>query len=152
MRRKSNLVLCVLLLWIIGLSACATSAPIGKYHALKDSSQSILANTTDTYTRIEKLQRRFVITSAPDKPINQDTFKPQINGQSYDLVPELRYREAAFEVLVKYLTVLSVLSSKDYMADVDKASIELSASLQRGGRGQSLYRTFRKPSVINGNF
>ncbi len=130
MRRKSNLLSYVLLLWIIALSACATSAPIGKYQALKNSSQSLLSNTTDTYTRIEKLQRRFVITSAPDKPINEDTFKPQIDGQSYDLVPELRYREAAFEVLVKYLTVLSVLSSKDYMADVDKASIELSGSLQ----------------------
>jgi len=130
MRRKSNLLSYVLLLWIIALSACATSAPIGKYQALKNSSQSLLSNTTDTYTRIEKLQRRVVITSAPDKPINEDTFKPQIDGQSYDLVPELRYREAAFEVLVKYLTVLSVLSSKDYMADVDKASIELSGSHQ----------------------
>ncbi len=129
-KRKINLLIPVLLLCIIVLSACATSAPISKYQALKDSSQSLLTNTTDTYTRIEKLQRRFVITTAFDKPINQDTFKPQIDGQSYDLVPELRYREAAFEVLVKYLTVLSVLSSKDYMADIDKASIELSGSLQ----------------------
>jgi hypothetical protein len=127
--RKNHLLTPVLLLFIIALSSCA-SVPVSKYQALKESSQSLLTNTTDTYTRIEKLQRRFVITSAPDSPINQDTFKPQIDGQSYDLVPELRYREAAFEVLVKYLTVLSVLSSKDYMADIDKASIDLSASIQ----------------------
>ncbi len=129
-KRKFNLLIPVLLLCALTLSACATSVSVDKYQTLKDSSQSLLTNTTDTYTRIEKLQRRFVITSAPNEPINRDTFKPQINGQSYDLVPELRYREEAFEVLVKYLTVLSALSSKDYMTDIDKASVELYGSMQ----------------------
>jgi len=114
---------------VILLSACA-SAPVGKYKVLKDSSQSLLTNTTDTYTRIEKLQARFVVTAAEDKPIDLNTFKPLIGGQSFDITPTLRYREQAFEVLVKYLNVLSVLASKDYMSDIDKASIELSSSLQ----------------------
>ncbi len=114
---------------VIVLSACA-SAPVGKYKVLKDSSQSLLTNTTDTYTRIEKLQARFVVTAAEDKPIDLNTFKPLIGGQSFDITPALRYREQAFEVLVKYLNVLSVLASKDYLSDIDKASIELSSSLQ----------------------
>jgi hypothetical protein len=114
---------------VIVLAACA-SAPVGKYKVLKDSSQSLLTNTTDTYTRIEKLQTRFIVTAAEDKPIDLNTFKPLMGGQSFDITPALRYREQAFEVLVKYLSVLSVLASKDYVSDIDKASIELSSSLQ----------------------
>lgn len=131
MRKKEiGLFAVVSLLCFIVLSACA-SVPASKYQVLKDSSQSLLTNTTDTYTRIEKLQRRYIVTKAPDKPIDLNTFKPLTgDGQSYDIVPELRYREQAFEVLVKYINVLSALSSKDYMSDIDKASIELSGSLQ----------------------
>lgn len=132
--RKKNiclLVLVSLLCAVAMLSACVPSVSVVKYQILKDSSQSLLTNTVDTYTRIEKLQRRFVVTSAPDKTINLNTFKPLTDdGQSYDIVPALRYREQAFEVIVKYLNVLSALSSKDYMSDIDKASIELSSSLQ----------------------
>ena len=115
----------------IWFSACSAKIPVGKYAALKDSSQSVLNNTTDTYTRIEKLQRYYLILTAPDKPIDRDTFKPHIvKGKRYDIVPELRFREAAFEVLVKYVTVLYGLSSKDYVSDVDKASQELAGSLK----------------------
>ncbi len=110
-------------------SACA-SAPVGKYKVLKDSSQSLLTNTTDTYMRIEKLQAHFAVLSAKDGPIDINTFKPLIKGQSFDITPALRYREQAFEVLVKYLNVLNVLASKDYVSDIDKSSIELSSSLQ----------------------
>jgi hypothetical protein len=44
-------------------------------------------------------------------------------------VPELRFRESAFEVIVKYVSVLYALSSKDYASDVDKASQEFAGSL-----------------------
>jgi hypothetical protein len=129
-KRKIGLLVPVSLLCVIALSACA-SVPVGKYQVLKDSSQSLLTNTTDTYTRIEKLQRLVVVASVPDKPIDVDTFKSLTDkGISYDIVPALQYREQAFEVLVKYLNVLGALSSKDYMSDIDKASIELSGSLQ----------------------
>jgi hypothetical protein len=115
----------------IWMSACAAPIPVGKYAALKDSSQSVLKNTTDTYTRIEKLQRYYLIITAPDTPIKQDTFKPRIvQWGSTDIVPELKFREAAFEVLVKYAYVLYGLSSKDYASDVDKASQELAGSLK----------------------
>lgn len=126
--RKLFLLLTIAILTLIVL-ACAT-IPTAKYQALKDSSQSLLTSTSDTYTRIEKLQRRFVITSAPDKPINRDTFKPIEEGQSYDIVPELLYREAALGVIVKYFAALNSLASKDYMSDVDKASLELSSSVK----------------------
>ncbi|MBU4231813.1 MAG: hypothetical protein KKD99_07485 [Proteobacteria bacterium] len=123
----------------IWFSACGAKIPVGKYAALKDSSQSILNNTTDTYTRIEKLQRYFLVITAPDKPIDRDTFKP-IN----DIVPRLRFRESAFEVLVKYVSVLYALSSKDYASDVDKASQELAGSLK------NLMETSKKLSTSDG--
>jgi hypothetical protein len=116
-------------------SSCAAKIPVGKYATLKDSSQSILNNTTDTYTRIDKLQRYYCVITAPeDKPIKRDTFKPHIkNGKTTDIVPALKFRESAFEVIVKYVNVLNGLASKDYLADVDKASQELAGSLKNLG-------------------
>lgn len=129
----------------IWFSACGAKIPVGKYAALKDSSQSVLNNTTDTYTRIEKLQRYFLVITAPDKPIDRDTFKPPfVNGKATDIVPELRFRESAFEVLVKYVSVLYGLSSKDYASDVDKASQELAGSLK------NLMETSQKLSTSDG--
>lgn len=114
---------------VMVLSACA-SAPVAKYKVLHDSSQTLLTGMSETYTRIGKLQTSFVIISAPNKPIDINTFKPVIEGQSFDITPSLQYREDAFEVLVRYLNVLNVLASKDYASDIDKASIELSASIK----------------------
>jgi hypothetical protein len=111
------------------LFSCA-SIPVGKYEALNDSSRQILAGTTDTYTRIEKLQRYFAVVTAPNEPITADFFKPEVDGQSFDITPELRFRETALEVMVKYTTFLSALSSKDYQSDVDKASQDLAGSLK----------------------
>ena len=116
--------MCVLILF----GGCA-SIPEGKFEVLKNSSQSLLTNTKDTYVRIEKMQRRFAVVTAPNSKIDIDTFKPKIGEQSFDLTPELRFRESAFEVLVKYNQVLYGISSKDYMGAVDKASQELAGSL-----------------------
>jgi len=46
--------------------------PVGKYQAVSDSNKQILAETNDTYTRIEKLQRYFAVITAPNAPINAD--------------------------------------------------------------------------------
>ena len=126
----SRWIIQILLCCIIIFCSCAPQIPVGKYELLEDSSCSILANTIDTYSRIERLQRRFAITTAPDSEINRDLFKPQIAGQSFDLTPELRFRESAFHVLVKYVTLLRVLSSKDYLSEVDKASQMLAGNLK----------------------
>jgi len=115
---------------LISISGCASRIPTGKYELLKDSSESLYLNTIETYSRIEELQRRFAITTAPDSKINRDTFKPQVDGESYDLTPELRFREVALEVLVKYVDVLHAFSAKDYLIQVDKATQQLGASLK----------------------
>lgn len=130
-RHYSLRISCVLssALFTASLFGCST-IPVGKYEALSNSNKQILAETTDTYTRIEKLQRYFAVVTAPNKEITSDSFKPDVDGTSIDITPELRFRENALEVMVKYTTFLCTLSSKDYQSDVDKASQDLAGSIK----------------------
>jgi len=118
------------LLLVATLLFGCTSIPVGKYGVLSDSNTQILAETTDTYARIEKLQRYFAVVTSPNKDIDANSFKPEVDCRSIDVTPELRFRENALEVMVKYTTFLSILSSKDYQTDVDKASQGLAGSLK----------------------
>lgn len=121
--------LVVVLVWTLGLSGC-TSLPTGQYEVLKDSSHSLLESTKDTYARIEKLQRQFAVATAPDAPLTRDTFKPVIEGKSFDLTPQLRFRESVIDTIDNYIALLYAISSKDYLSEVDKASEQLGASLK----------------------
>jgi len=129
LKHYSKFFIGILIGCLILLSGCASRIPTGKYELLKTSSESLYLKILDTYSRIEELQRRFAITTAPDSKITRNTFKPQIDGESYDLTPELRFREAALQVLVDYAAVLQAFSSKDYMTEVDKATQRLAGSL-----------------------
>ncbi|HEX9972152.1 MAG TPA: hypothetical protein VGD14_08790 [bacterium] len=117
-------VICLLL-----FGRCAARIPVGKYRLLQKSKSSLINSTKDTYTRIEKLQRLYTVTTAPDSAIHRDTFKPQIDGISFDLKPELRFREDALSVLFNYINVLCAFSAKDYLEEIDLATLELGASL-----------------------
>jgi hypothetical protein len=50
--------------------------------------------------------------------------------KSYDLKPELQFREAALDVLLNYVNVLQAFSSTDYLTKVDKSTLLLGASLR----------------------
>jgi hypothetical protein len=113
------------------MTGCSTTTvPIGKYDVLAESSQTILKGTTETYTRIEKLQQRFFVETASDAPLTRDTFRPVLDGQSFDLTPELRFRETALEVLVRYALVLQAFAKRDFAGEVDKATEELAGSVK----------------------
>jgi len=141
----SNYFCCILVCCLIFLSGCASRIPIGKYELLKDSSESLYLHTIDTYSKIEQLQKRFAITTAPNSKINRNTFKPQIAGESYDLTPELRFREAALQVLVDYAAILQAFSSKDYMSQVDNATQHLAGSLN------NLLETSKSMEAVDGS-
>jgi hypothetical protein len=113
----------------VTVGGCIT-IPAGKYEAFRDSGHSLLTNAGETYARIEGLQRQFAVVTAPDSEITVNTFRPQFEEKSFDLSPELRFREAALEALVKYLNLLSILSAKSRFSSVDRASQELSGSLK----------------------
>ncbi len=108
---------------------CAARIPVGKYQLLHNSTSSLFNSTKGTYTRIEKLQRLYTVATAPDSAIHRDTFKLQIDGISFDLKPELQLREDALAVLFNYINVLCAFSAKDYLEEIDLATLELGASL-----------------------
>lgn len=114
-------------------TGCST-VPVTKYKILQKSSEAALTNTTETFTRIEKMQQHFEVVVAPDSPITQDSFDPPtIDGISTDIIPELRFREMALTTLVKYIAVLEAFSEKDFETAVDTASVDLAASLKNLG-------------------
>lgn len=112
------------------LAGCAARIPATKYELMQESASSLLKTTAETYSRIERLQHRFAVTTAPDAEITRQSFKPLIGGQSFDLAPELRFREDALEVLVNYLQVLQAFAAKDYLKNVDKATLQLGGNLR----------------------
>ena len=120
-----------LLVWLV--AACAPTVPSGKYELLADSSQQLLQGTTDTYSRIEQLQRNFLVATAGSDPLTRDSFQPVVGAESIDLTPELRFRENALGVLVNYTDLLKALAQEDFEADVDKASAKLAGSLNSLG-------------------
>ena len=124
-----------LLLWLV--AACAPTVPTGKYDLLADSSQQLLKGTSDTYSRIEQLQRRFLVATAGSAPLTRDSFQPVEGTESIDLTPELRFREDALGVLVNYTELLKALAQEDFEGDVDKASAQLAGSLKSLGSSVS---------------
>lgn len=115
---------------VLLLVSCSARIPVGRYQLLQQSTSSLAVTTEDTYTRIEKLQRLFAITTAPDTTIDCDTFKSQIEGESFDLTPELRFREFALQVLFSYINVLHTLASTDYLEEVNITTQKLGGSLK----------------------
>ena len=120
-----------LLVWLV--AACAPTVPSARYELLADSSQQLLQGTTDTYSRIEQLQRNFLVATAGSDPLTRDSFQPVVGAESIDLTPELRFRENALGVLVNYTDLLKALAQEDFEAEVDKASAKLAGSLNSLG-------------------
>lgn len=110
------------------LTACGT-IPSGRYESLRAASEGVSSTLGETYVRIEKRQREFVVLAAPNQPLTKDSFKPVIHGQSFDIKPELEYRDNVLNVLVNYCKALEALAGKNFAADVDKSARDLAASL-----------------------
>jgi hypothetical protein len=115
---------------LVFAGGCAASIPEARFHVLAGSGSRILATTTETYAHILKLEQAFIVASTGDEKLTPDSFRPTVEGKSFDLEPELALREAALVVLVKYLQVLEAFASTDGEADVDEASLELGAAIQ----------------------
>ncbi|MGB5082407.1 MAG: hypothetical protein WBO23_16895 [Burkholderiales bacterium] len=113
---------------LIAAAAGCTSIPAGRYQALRAASEDVYGNVDDTYARIEKRQRDFVVLTAPDRPLSAETFT--VRGQSFDISPELGHRRDALDALVKYTRALEAIAGKDYATDVDKSAQDLAASLR----------------------
>jgi hypothetical protein len=102
--------------------------PTTKYDQLNTVTKNLGQKVSETYCRIILLQRRYAVTTAPDSKIDTNTFRPQINGISYDITPALKFRECALDILVKYTNLLSALACRDYLKKTDDAISDLSSS------------------------
>lgn len=114
---------------IFMLGGCASQLQVGRYQTFSSATANIHSSASETYSRIEIKQRNFSILSAPNLAITVDTFKPLINGQSFDITDALNKRAAVLDVLASYGKALEALASKDAGTDVDAAAQNLSASL-----------------------
>jgi hypothetical protein len=124
----TNKVLLTAALNLLMLTSCV-KIPVSKYGQLNSSTQNLNSKIADTYNRIEKIQRRYTVSRAPDTAIYEKTFVPMAFGESNDLTASLTHRAAAFDMIAKYTQVLYFFSSKDYLKDVDHASADLAASI-----------------------
>jgi len=134
--------------WIIAallafsVTGCA-SIPTGRYQTFSAATENIQSLIVNTDTRIEERQREFAVITAPNEKLTTSTFKPNLDGASYDITSQLRSREATLDVLVKYAKVLDALAGKDLNSDVDKSAQNLAASL-KGLSASSEVNTFSK--------
>lgn len=117
-----------LVFWMIA-GGCAP-VPVTHYDLLATSTRQIWSGTTETDTRIEKIQRQFAVETAKGESLTRETFEPAIDGQTFDVTPDLRFREAALYVLVKYTQLLYLLAKGDSEREIDKAAEELAGSLK----------------------
>jgi hypothetical protein len=108
---------------------CAPALPRARFHVLSNSGARILATTNETYARIARLEDAFIVASAGDEKLTPDSFRPVIEGRSFDLLPELAIRSQALTVLVHYFDVLEAFATND-AAGVDEAALELGASVR----------------------
>jgi hypothetical protein len=115
---------------VLFATGCAASIPEARFHVLASSGSQILTTTSEAYARIVKLEQAFIVASTGDEKLTPDSFRPAVEGKSFDLEPELELREAALAVLVKYLRVLEAFASSSNDADVDRASIELGSAIE----------------------
>jgi len=111
------------------LSGCA-SPPIAGYDALAKASQDIQSGSSTAYTNVEQRLRDFAIVTAPNAPLSPDTFtKLSVGKISFDISPELTFREQQMGVLVAYTTALQKLAGKDYNKDLDSSTKSLAGAL-----------------------
>jgi hypothetical protein len=120
--------LCAVL--VVLASGCAATVPEARFHVLASSGSRILSTTSETYARIVTLEQAFILASMGDEKLTPDSFRPAVEGKSFDLEPELALRESALTVLVKYLRVLEAFAASEDDARVDEASIELGSSIR----------------------
>ncbi len=111
-------------------AGCASTIPAERYESLSASAHTLAAAMDETSARIQALQRRFVVVTAPDSAITPETFRPAAGPVSFDLGPALRFREAVLDVVARYAGLLETLACKDDLSDVNEASEELAESAQ----------------------
>lgn len=125
----------LLVLTVAGAVAagCAPAIPAAKFDALAASTRALQGATAETYNRVEDLQRQeLAVRVVPTPEWTARSFEPvaRATGESFDVRPSLRLREAALDVLVAYTKALHALATRDIEGEVDEAARDLAGSLK----------------------
>lgn len=110
--------------------SAAAPVPAGKLDIFRDAVRTLHAKAVETFIRIEELEGKFAVMAADaNDRLGMETFTPVLDGQKLTTLTDLRFREAAAEVLARYAALLLAVADGDLRRDVDPAAERLSGSL-----------------------
>ena len=98
------------LLPLLLLAACATP-PNKPFSDFDQATRKVQLSTGNTLERIQHNARLNAVLTAPNAPLNPDTFRLQTgSGASYDLAPALGQLQATLDTLALYARTLNGLA------------------------------------------
>lgn len=96
-----------------------------------ESARELHNKTMETFLRIEKVQRKFLVFSnGNNENPDLNLLIPILDGKSFDFLPGIRIREAASDVLLKYSSMLYAVSSGSLECEIDEAIEKFAGSLE----------------------
>ena len=119
------------LLPLLLLAACATP-PNKPFSDFDQATRKVQLSTGNTLERIQHNARLNAVLTAPNAPLNPDTFRLQTgSGASYDLAPALGQLQATLDTLALYARTLNGLAGdREAEARVDAAAQDLADRIQ----------------------
>jgi hypothetical protein len=121
---------------IVGMMGAGCAAlPVGRFDALAAAGRHVEERTRDADARVILMTRQYMIFNPARGDYTVKTFVPAVEegGRTldFDFGPRLEPREAALDVLTRYLEALAAFAKKDYQAGLDEATQSLDGSVVR---------------------
>lgn len=106
------------------------AVPVGKLKIFRDSLQILHGKTVETFLRIEELEGKYAVMATDiDETLTLDAFEPVLSGRKLQTLTDLRFREAAADLLYRYGELLYAVSEGPLQSAVDRSAEELSGTL-----------------------
>ncbi len=113
--------------------APSTAAPAGKLDIFRDALGILRGKTVETFLRIEELEGKYAVMAADvDETLTLESFTPVLEGRKLRTLTDLRFREAAADVLNRYAALLYAVAAEGENGTdtgVDRAAEELAGTL-----------------------
>jgi hypothetical protein len=108
----------------------APPVPTGKMTLFQEAVHILYETIVETFLRIEELERKFTVMALDvDERLELDSFTPVLEGRKRETLTDLRFREAAAEVMADYAWLLRAVSAGAPPTAVDAAAEKLAGSL-----------------------
>jgi hypothetical protein len=108
----------------------AAAVPAGKLNIFRDAVHILHGKTVETFLRIEELEGKYAVMATDvDDTLTLDSFTPVLEGRKLRTLTDLRFREAAADVLNRYAALLDAAAKDGMATGGDRAAGELAGSL-----------------------